>query len=116
MRPDLINRVERARAFNADLKKTLENRTWATRHRGHSLIHASKGMTRVEYEDVCRFLPADEHLRGLNAMLPLPKDLPRGGIEAPGATPAAASTDVQQAGGLLINRSQVQHHAIGAAA
>ena len=49
VRPDLINRVERARAFNADLMKTLENRTWATRHRGHLRIHASKGLTRVEY-------------------------------------------------------------------
>lgn len=60
--------------------KDVENRTWSTRFRGEFLIHASKGMTASEYEDVCRFLAADERLRHLNAVLPLPKDLERGGI------------------------------------
>lgn len=31
--------------------KDIENRDWATRFRGRVLIHASKGMTRAEYED-----------------------------------------------------------------
>lgn len=31
--------------------KDIENRTWPTRMRGEVLIHASKGMTRDEYED-----------------------------------------------------------------
>ena len=60
--------------------KDIENRTWATRHRGPFLIHASKGMTATEYEDVCSFLAADARLRHLNHILPLPKELERGGI------------------------------------
>lgn len=36
--------------------KDIENRTWPTRFRGRVLIHASKGMTRVEYEDVAEFV------------------------------------------------------------
>ena len=38
--------------------KTLENRVaWRNSHfRGSFLIHASKGMTRAEYDDVLRFL------------------------------------------------------------
>lgn len=31
--------------------KDIENRSWPTRFRGRVLIHASKGMTRAEYED-----------------------------------------------------------------
>jgi hypothetical protein len=31
--------------------KDIENRTWPTKFRGRVLIHASKGMTRDEYED-----------------------------------------------------------------
>ena len=31
--------------------KDIENRDWATRFRGRVLIHASKGMTKGEYED-----------------------------------------------------------------
>ncbi|MDT8841031.1 ASCH domain-containing protein [Paraburkholderia fungorum] len=33
--------------------KDIENRSWTTRFRGRVLIHASKGMTRAEYEDAC---------------------------------------------------------------
>lgn len=32
--------------------KDIENRCWPTRFRGCFLIHAAKGMTRAEYEDV----------------------------------------------------------------
>ncbi|WP_230938422.1 ASCH domain-containing protein [Burkholderia multivorans] len=35
--------------------KDIENRTWPTSYRGPLLIHASKGMTRAEYEDAMRF-------------------------------------------------------------
>jgi hypothetical protein len=31
--------------------KDIENRTWATKLRGRVFVHASKGMTRAEYED-----------------------------------------------------------------
>ena len=59
--------------------KDIENRSWPTRFRGRVLIHASKGMTRNEYEDAMNWIV-------LNARLPLdfhePKfeDLQRGGI------------------------------------
>ena len=35
--------------------KDIENRSWATRQRGPVLIHASKGMTRYEWEDAMTF-------------------------------------------------------------
>ncbi|KVZ27004.1 hypothetical protein WL14_00740 [Burkholderia cepacia] len=35
--------------------KDIENRTWRTSYRGPLLIHASKGMTRAEYENAMRF-------------------------------------------------------------
>ncbi|MDR5765003.1 ASCH domain-containing protein [Caballeronia sp. LZ028] len=52
--------------------KDIENRTWPTRFRGRVLVHASKGMTRAEYEDVSAFA------EGLQ--LPARDDLERGGI------------------------------------
>lgn len=36
--------------------KDIENRTWPTRVRGPVLVHASKAMTRREYQDVVMFL------------------------------------------------------------
>jgi hypothetical protein len=60
--------------------KDIENRTWSTGTRGPVLIHASKGMTQTEYEDVCAFLARDPRLKHLNAALPAPADLERGGI------------------------------------
>jgi hypothetical protein len=36
--------------------KDIENRTWPTRYRGPVLIHASKGITRAEFEDAARFM------------------------------------------------------------
>lgn len=56
--------------------KDIENRTWPTRFRGQFLIHASKGMTRGEYDDVELFLA----LRGLKIQLPAFEKLERGGI------------------------------------
>ena len=60
--------------------KDIENRTWATSYRGPLLIHASAGMTLHEYNDVCEFLADDGRLRHLEPLLPLPKELERGGI------------------------------------
>ncbi len=60
--------------------KDVENRTWSTGTRGTFLIHASKGMTQTEYEDVCAFLARDPRLQHLNAILPAPDDLEKGGI------------------------------------
>ncbi|MEQ9887649.1 ASCH domain-containing protein [Pectobacterium zantedeschiae] len=34
--------------------KDIENRSWNTKYRGTVLIHASNGLTRREYEEVCR--------------------------------------------------------------
>ena len=59
--------------------KDIENRTWPTRFRGRVMIHASKGMTRMEYEDAMNWVV-------LNSRLPLGfhepkfKELQRGGI------------------------------------
>jgi len=59
--------------------KNIENRTWPTRFRGWFFVHASKGMTRQEYEDAMNWIV-------LNSRLPLdfhePKieELQRGGI------------------------------------
>ncbi|AQG98669.1 hypothetical protein A9R05_07340 [Burkholderia sp. KK1] len=59
--------------------KDIENRTWPTKFRGRVLIHASKEMTRAEYEDVEDYLfgecgiPAD-------IKLPAREELERGGI------------------------------------
>ena len=62
--------------------KNVENRTWSTNVRGRILIHASKGMTRFEYE----FFIETAHNISLTHPFPLGltvpafEDLPRGGI------------------------------------
>lgn len=55
--------------------KDIENRDWATRFRGRVLVHASKGMTRAEYEsaDDSLWLRPDIELPAFEA-------LERGGI------------------------------------
>ncbi|AMR77626.1 ASCH domain-containing protein [Cupriavidus nantongensis] len=66
--------------------KDIENRTWSTKHRGPTLIHASKGITRQEYEDVADFvrnLNRADFLTGNEAapiVLPALEELQRGGI------------------------------------
>lgn len=60
--------------------KVVENRTWETFYRGPILIHAGKVMTKADYEAACIFMACDERIRHINAVLPLPKDLERGGI------------------------------------
>lgn len=56
--------------------KDIENRSWNTTYRGEFFIHASKGMTRKEYEECSNFLynidPA--------VVLPHKKELSFGGI------------------------------------
>lgn len=56
--------------------KDFENRDWPTRFRGPVLIHASKGMTREEYQ--CGL----SHMHMIRRTLTLPKfdELERGGI------------------------------------
>ncbi|VVE90768.1 ASCH domain-containing protein [Pandoraea bronchicola] len=58
--------------------KDIENRTWRTGFRGRVLVHASKGMTRAEYEDVEDFLRYA--VAGPRITLPVFDELDRGGI------------------------------------
>lgn len=60
--------------------KPIENRTWSTNFRGRVLIHASKGMTRAEYDDVEDWLISDGTLAMASIQLPLCHELERGGI------------------------------------
>lgn len=57
--------------------KDIENRDWPTARRGRFLIHASKGMTRAEYENATDPLWANG---GRTIDLPPFEDLQRGGI------------------------------------
>jgi hypothetical protein len=60
--------------------KDIENRTWPTRFRGRVLIHASKGMTRAEYEDVEDYLMFGDAESMTAIRLPEQANLERGGI------------------------------------
>jgi hypothetical protein len=53
------------------LGKHIENRHWNTSHRGDFLIHASKGMTKAEYEDAADFIRSVRSPEERSA-LPLP--------------------------------------------
>lgn len=57
--------------------KDIENRQWRTSVRGRVLIHAAKGMTRMEYEEAAMFLVTDIPRE---IQLPAFEALPRGGI------------------------------------
>ncbi len=75
-RPDLPSE-KRAATLAAGIVKTIENRTWPTRYRGPVLLHASKGMTNMEYHDAVSFAL----VMGVDlAVIPKPNDLQRGGI------------------------------------
>lgn len=54
--------------------KPVENRDWSTRYRGDFLVHASKGMTREDYED------ARDLAQAQGITIPAPHELERGGI------------------------------------
>ncbi|AZG13828.1 ASCH domain-containing protein [Cupriavidus pauculus] len=56
--------------------KDIENRTWATRFRGPVLIHAAKGMTRLEYSAAALVFQQ----AGIQHRFPLAEELQRGGI------------------------------------
>lgn len=60
--------------------KDIENRTWTTARRGPVLIHASKGMTRAEYDDVELMLLFRPVINKLNIQLPKFEAIERGGI------------------------------------
>ncbi len=82
VRPDL-NGQARLDAIARQELKDIENRTWRTSYRGPVLIHASKGMTRGEYDDAGHYLcelyetgPYDSTL----ITLPKFEALQRGGI------------------------------------
>lgn len=64
VRPDLSG-AERVAAIEAGLLKDIENRSWPTKFRGRFLVHASKGMTRQEYQSVrdTMWLPPMEELQ-----------------------------------------------------
>lgn len=54
--------------------KDIENRTWHTKHRGRFLVHASKGMKRIDYAWVKRYAAERD------VAIPSFEDLERGGI------------------------------------
>ncbi|HJV52818.1 MAG TPA: ASCH domain-containing protein [Noviherbaspirillum sp.] len=58
--------------------KDIENRTWATKFRGNVLIHASKGMTKAEYDAAVDF--AFWRYGGCSLGIPSFDELQRGGI------------------------------------
>ncbi|KFX64219.1 hypothetical protein KBK24_0121470 [Burkholderia sp. K24] len=76
VRPDLSG-PQRVAAIAAGELKDIENRSWPTRLRGRFLVHASKGMTRAEYEDAQDPLWAS---KGPTIELPPFEQLERGGI------------------------------------
>ncbi|CAG9169963.1 ASCH domain-containing protein [Cupriavidus pinatubonensis] len=75
VRPDLGGDA-RNEAIAQGVLKDIENRTWPTHFRGRFLVHAAKGMTRYEYEDV------EDYLKYTEPGIALPKreDLEGGGI------------------------------------
>jgi hypothetical protein len=80
VRPDLADPIERARELAAGRIKTIENRTWATRHRGPTLIHAAQSMSKLEYLDVLRFIDQRPALRPILRSIPDREAIQRGGI------------------------------------
>lgn len=60
--------------------KPVENRTWSTRFRGPVLIHASKGLTRTEYDNAMDFCIRRCGLGDTHEYLLRFEELKRGGI------------------------------------
>jgi hypothetical protein len=75
--------------------KDIENRVWSTRYAGSLLIHASKGMTRAEYDEVADMLANEQPFMDMGIQLPDPNFIERGGIvgmaHCNGSVDAAAS-------------------------
>lgn len=76
-RPDITDPIARKMAAAAGMMKGIENRDWSTKFRGRFLIHASAGMSRVEYDQAKLFVQTCVHA-GLE--LPPFEQLERGGI------------------------------------
>lgn len=82
LRPDLLGQARLDAIARSELKD-IENRSWSSNHRGITLVHASKGMTRGEYDEVQDYLLALHLCDGLGdeiIRLPKPDALQRGGI------------------------------------
>ncbi|NBF09766.1 ASCH domain-containing protein [Pseudomonas sp. Fl4BN1] len=62
--------------------KDVENRSWHTKYRGRFLVHASKGMTRGEYDEALE-LVQDIGSMELYRRFPSFEALQRGGITGP---------------------------------
>lgn len=60
--------------------KDLENRTWATSHRGPILIHAAAKMTAHEYRDAFAFISQRLGETAARRIIPARFNLPMGGI------------------------------------
>jgi len=58
--------------------KTIENRTWPTKHRGDIQIHAAKGCTQLEYADAVAFVRLFNPALASN--IPALNKLAKGGI------------------------------------
>lgn len=81
VRPDITDQAKREEAYRTRTIKDIENRTWPTKFRGPVLIHAGKGMTAEEYEDVALMLEDDTTpFAAMDIQLPPMKQLDRGGI------------------------------------
>lgn len=66
-------------------QKAIENRDWATQHRGPLLIHASSGGPRYEYDQALESLDAwfdEAAAQRLRSMVPPYAEIERGGIVA----------------------------------
>jgi len=60
--------------------KDIENRSWKTNHRGPILVHASKGMSRAEYDSAKQTVALASAMNGESIALPPYEQLERGGI------------------------------------
>ncbi len=58
--------------------KDVENRTWATKYRGPLLIHASKHMSRAEFDNAADFIHGIINVP--HPPIPAMKELERGGV------------------------------------
>lgn len=78
IRPDITDPVLRWAAAQKGVLKLIENRTWATSHRGPILVHASKSMTKSEYADAMDML--FRVTGSVPDSIPTFDDMPHGGI------------------------------------
>ena len=77
IRPDIIGDEARALAAQTGLLKGIENRDWRTALRGRIYIHASKGLTRAEYDQAVEYVRTVVHA---SVEIPPLAELERGGI------------------------------------